>query len=76
MILLLQMFESAGWLLEEPEVNDTSKFDMIFPTVVRPPNSTSVLQAADGIEVSQPRSFSPSSPNYLLYSSDFSAFSA
>ncbi|PNF39587.1 hypothetical protein B7P43_G11044 [Cryptotermes secundus] len=46
----LKMFESTGWLLEEPEVNDTSKFDMIFPTVVRPPNSTSVLQGVDGIE--------------------------
>jgi cation-transporting ATPase 13A3/4/5 len=54
MFLLLQMFESTGWLLEEPEVNDTSKFDMIFPTVVRPPNSTSVLQGVDDIEVSQP----------------------
>lgn len=48
------MFESTGWLLEEPEVNDTSKFDMIFPTVVRPPNSTSVLQGVDNIEVSLP----------------------
>lgn len=47
------MFESTGWLLEEPEVNDTSKFDMIFPTVVRPPNSTSVLQGIDELEVSQ-----------------------
>jgi hypothetical protein len=72
MIVLLQMFESTGWLLEEPEVNDTSKFDMIFPTVVRPPNSTSVLQGADGIEVSQPSSVSPSSVNFLFYSSDFS----
>jgi hypothetical protein len=54
MFLLLQMFESTGWLLEEPEVSDTSKFDMIFPTVVRPPNSTSVLQGVDDIEVSLP----------------------
>jgi hypothetical protein len=46
MFLLLQMFESTGWLLEE--------FDMIFPTVVRPPNSPSVLQGVDDIEVSQP----------------------
>ncbi|GLG93617.1 Cation-transporting ATPase [Gryllus bimaculatus] len=35
----LKMFESTGWILEEPEVNDNSKFDMIFPTVVKPPNS-------------------------------------
>jgi cation-transporting ATPase 13A3/4/5 len=51
------MFESTGWLLEEPEVNDSSKFDMIFPTVVKPPNSTSVLQSVDenqdDVEVSQ-----------------------
>jgi cation-transporting ATPase 13A3/4/5 len=47
------MFESTGWLLEEPEVSDSSKFDMIFPTVVKPPSSSSMLQNVDDIEVSQ-----------------------
>jgi cation-transporting ATPase 13A3/4/5 len=47
------MFESTGWLLEEPEVNDSSKFDMIFPTVVKPPSSSIALQSADDIEVSR-----------------------
>lgn len=35
----LQMFESTGWLLEEPEVSDAAKFDLISPTVVKPPSS-------------------------------------
>nr|CAD7265697.1 unnamed protein product [Timema shepardi] len=35
----LKMFHSTGWLLEEPEVNDNSKFAMIFPTIVRPPKT-------------------------------------
>lgn len=35
----LKMFESTGWILEEPNVSDTSKFSMLFPTIVRPPNS-------------------------------------
>lgn len=33
------MFESTGWLLEEPEVSDAAKFDLISPTVVKPPSS-------------------------------------
>lgn len=35
----LKMFESTNWVLEEPEIDDNSKFDLIFPTVVRPPSS-------------------------------------
>lgn len=33
----LKMFECTGWVLEEPEVSDDTKFDLISPTVVRPP---------------------------------------
>lgn len=33
----LKMFESTGWCLEEPDQSDTTKFDTIFPTTVRPP---------------------------------------
>lgn len=29
------MFESTAWILEEPEVSDETKFDLISPTVVR-----------------------------------------
>lgn len=33
----LQMFEATGWVLEEPDVGDENKFDLLAPTVVRPP---------------------------------------
>lgn len=33
------MFESTKWILEEPEVDDNNKFDMIFPTVLKPPKT-------------------------------------
>lgn len=33
----LQMFEATGWKLEEPDVEDEKKFDLLAPTVVRPP---------------------------------------
>ena len=36
----LKMFESTAWSLEEPNVSDTSKFSMLFPTIVRPPNGS------------------------------------
>lgn len=35
----LQMFEATGWILEEPDVDDENKFDLLAPTVVRPPKS-------------------------------------
>ncbi|XP_054268548.1 polyamine-transporting ATPase 13A3 [Macrosteles quadrilineatus] len=37
----LKMFESTGWILEEPDVSDDTKFDLISPTVVRPPKKPS-----------------------------------
>ena len=33
----LKMFESTGWLLEEANVSDDTKYDLLFPTVVKPP---------------------------------------
>ncbi|XP_065171790.1 polyamine-transporting ATPase 13A3-like isoform X2 [Atheta coriaria] len=33
----LKMFESTKWVIDEPEVEDNTKFDMIFPTVFTPP---------------------------------------
>ncbi|XP_067135082.1 polyamine-transporting ATPase 13A3 isoform X1 [Centruroides vittatus] len=32
----LKMFEATEWILEEPEIDDTTKFDVIIPTIVRP----------------------------------------
>lgn len=40
----LKMFESTGWSLEEPDVSDTSKFSMLFPTIVRPPKGSKPLK--------------------------------
>lgn len=36
----LKMFESTGWRIEEHDTADTSKFNMMFPTVLRPPPAT------------------------------------
>lgn len=33
----LKMFESTGWKLEEANVSDDTKYDLLFPTVVKPP---------------------------------------
>uniref|UniRef100_UPI00358F840E polyamine-transporting ATPase 13A3 isoform X2 n=1 Tax=Myxine glutinosa TaxID=7769 RepID=UPI00358F840E len=33
----LKMFEATGWILEEPTVDDRTKYDSIMPTVVKPP---------------------------------------
>lgn len=33
----LKMFESTGWVLEEANVSDDTKYDLLFPTIVRPP---------------------------------------
>lgn len=30
------MFESTGWTLDEPGLDDTNKYDMMMPSVVRP----------------------------------------
>ena len=36
------MFESTGWILEEPDVSDATKFDLISPTVVKPATYSSI----------------------------------
>lgn len=33
----LKMFESTGWILEEANVSDDNKYDLLFPTIVHPP---------------------------------------
>lgn len=52
----LKMFESTGWQLEEPNVSDTSKFSMLFPTIVRPPPPphSSGLMASAALVTSAP----------------------
>lgn len=40
----LKMFESTGWTLEEPDVSDTSKFSMLFPTIVQPPKGSKLFK--------------------------------
>ncbi|XP_077564177.1 polyamine-transporting ATPase 13A3-like [Haemaphysalis longicornis] len=37
----LKMFEATNWVLEEPHIDDASKYDVIAPTVVRPQNASS-----------------------------------
>ncbi|XP_060532708.1 polyamine-transporting ATPase 13A3 isoform X2 [Cylas formicarius] len=37
----LKMFESTKWVMEEYEVADSNKFDMLFPTVLKPPKNRS-----------------------------------
>lgn len=36
-----KMFAATNWLLEEPNIDDTAKYDLLAPTVVKPPNSSS-----------------------------------
>ncbi|RZC32699.1 cation-transporting ATPase 13A3, partial [Asbolus verrucosus] len=31
----LDMFESTGWILEEPTIADTSKYDLLVPTIIK-----------------------------------------
>lgn len=37
-----KMFAATEWILEEPDVNDTTKYDLLAPTVVKPKGSDSV----------------------------------
>ncbi|XP_034951559.1 probable cation-transporting ATPase 13A3 [Chelonus insularis] len=39
----VKMFESTGWILEEPEVTDANKYDFMPPTIVKPPREGSML---------------------------------
>ncbi|KAH8042084.1 hypothetical protein HPB51_021168 [Rhipicephalus microplus] len=38
----LKMFEATSWVLEEPDIDDNSKYDIIAPTVVRPGPASSL----------------------------------
>lgn len=37
---IFQMFESTAWCLEELEVSDASKFDVLVPSIVRNPTTS------------------------------------
>ncbi|KAH0815715.1 hypothetical protein GEV33_007075 [Tenebrio molitor] len=43
------MFESTGWILEEPTVSDTSKYDLLVPTIVKENSFESENQAEIGL---------------------------
>lgn len=43
------MFESTRWTLEEPGLDDTNKFDMMVPSVVRP-SAPDVVISNENIE--------------------------
>lgn len=55
------MFESTGWVLEEPEIGDTSKYDLLTPTVVKPRSSfTENMNEVSEIGIVQQYQFSSS----------------
>jgi hypothetical protein len=41
-IFLFQMFEFSNWQIEEPEIDDASKYDNLVPAVVKSPASDMV----------------------------------
>ena len=52
-----KMFAATNWLLEEPAVDDTAKYDLLAPTVVKPPNSTSSVDVGGVNDVGILRQF-------------------
>lgn len=46
----LKMFESTTWLLEEPEIEETTKYDMITPTIVKPVSNSQILSVKNDKE--------------------------
>ncbi|XP_038078895.1 probable cation-transporting ATPase 13A3 [Patiria miniata] len=40
----LKMFQATGWDLEEPTSQESTNFDMLVPTIVRPPRKTDDLE--------------------------------
>ena len=54
-----KMFAATGWLLEEPAVDDTAKYDLLAPTVVKPASrgTSDAESATTGSEVGIVRQF-------------------
>lgn len=40
----VKMFESTGWILEESDIGNSNKYDLIAPTIVRPPKSNTFTE--------------------------------
>ncbi|EEB12615.1 cation-transporting ATPase fly, putative [Pediculus humanus corporis] len=61
----LKMFESTDWILEEPDVSDNTKFEIVHPTIVRPKQEPSIISSPEigddgfrtGIEIGIIRQF-------------------
>ncbi|KAK3867069.1 hypothetical protein Pcinc_027432 [Petrolisthes cinctipes] len=49
----LKMFESTGWTLDEPGLDDTKKYDMMMPSVVRP-SAPDVVKSNENVETEPP----------------------
>ncbi|XP_046747691.1 polyamine-transporting ATPase 13A3-like [Diprion similis] len=45
----VKMFESTRWILEEPEIADTSKYDLLVPTIVKPPTNENFTENINNI---------------------------
>lgn len=55
----LQMFEATGWILEEPDVDDENKFDLLAPTILKPKKKSAASNFTDEAQNSASRSSSP-----------------
>ncbi|XP_045583317.1 polyamine-transporting ATPase 13A3 isoform X2 [Procambarus clarkii] len=49
----LKMFESTGWVLDEPGLDDTNKYDMMMPSVVRP-SAPDIVISNENVETEPP----------------------
>ncbi|RXG69550.1 putative cation-transporting ATPase 13A3, partial [Armadillidium vulgare] len=77
----LKMFESTGWILEEPGNDDTCKYDMIMPSIVKPKEDFGIDEDETPLEIGIMRQFPFSSslqrmsvitrklndPHFILY---------
>ena len=48
------MFEATGWSLEEPEVADQEKYDLIVPTIVKSPSGRGSDEVSETMPYGQP----------------------
>lgn len=61
------MFESTKWVMEEHDIADNNKFNMMFPTVLKPPkNRPSSQQNLEGLEIGIIREFPFSSSSQRM----------
>jgi len=48
------MFEATGWRLEEPEVADQKKYDLIVPTIVKLPSGCGSGEVSEIVSLRHP----------------------